>query len=73
MSDGSQTETGCVLQSVSFLKILDKLSCILTKIAAYMEYLMMIITKLCLNMLRCVTVVLVYKPSDVDSCVCVLP
>jgi len=32
--------SGCVLQSVSFLKILDKLSCILTKIAAYIGYLM---------------------------------
>jgi len=32
--------SGCVLQWVSYLKTLDKLSCILTKIAAYIEYLM---------------------------------
>jgi len=32
--------SGCVLQSVSFLKTLDKLRCILTKTAAHIEYLM---------------------------------
>jgi len=32
--------SACVLQTVSFLETLDKLSCILTKIAAYIEYLM---------------------------------
>jgi len=63
MSDGSKTETGGALQSVSFLKMLTKLRCIMAKIVTYMEYWMMIITKLGLNMLPCVAVVLVYKPS----------
>ena len=32
--------SGCVLQSVSFLKTLGKLCCMLTKITSYIEYLM---------------------------------
>jgi len=39
----------------------------------YVDMIRMIMTKFCLNMLRCVincvTVVIVYKPSDVDNCV----
>jgi len=39
----------------------------------YVDMIRMIIIKLCLNMLRCVIncikVVIVYKPSDIDSCV----